>query len=202
MAARLEEIKDSIIALQPVYTATGNATRIFLYEGDKPDARGIRSVLAALARIYAIDLPAQRKNLAMRLNRFGVLPFHLEDDRVFIPLKMRKAAAAKDMVYGYVDVRFIGDITPAGQHGCRVSLPGERQLEILSRPSTVLQCQHMGLRLLDMLQKEKSSDPEERVFADAGIYLHKTIKGLERRLEHIEDVITDHENKGKEPERH
>lgn len=197
MAVHLEKIKDRIIALQPVYTLSGNATRIILPEGDDLDPRGLRSVLAALARLYAVDLTAQRKNLALRLNRNGVLPFYLSDDRVFVPLKMRKAAAAKDTVYGYIDVRFMGEAAVRGERGCTVPLPGGRQIEILSRRSTVLQCQHMGQRLLDMLQRESAGDTGEKILAEAGLYLHNTIKGLERRLEHIEDMITETDSQGK-----
>lgn len=196
MAARLEKLKEEIIALQPVYTDTGNATRILLREGERIDSRGIRSVLMALARIYAVDLTAQRKNTEMRLNRYGVMPFYWGNDRVFIPFKMRKALAPKDMVYGYVDVRFMGEVAAGGERTCLVPLPGERSIEVLSKCSTVLQCQHMGLRLLEMLQSEKSTDPGEKVFVEAGIYLHRTIKGIERRLEHIEETIMDHKDKG------
>lgn len=195
MAVQLEKIKDEIIALQPVYTNTGNATCILLREGEWMDSRGMRSVLMALARIYAVDLTAQRESMEKRLNRHGVMPFYLGIDRVFIPLKMRKALAPKDMVYGYVDVRFMGEVAASGERSCLVPLPGPRQIEVLSKRSTVLQCQHMGLRLLEMLQGEKSIDPGEKILAEAGIYLHRTIKGIERRLEHIEEAFTDHEDK-------
>jgi len=195
MAAQLEKIMDEIIALQPVYTDTGNATRILLREGEILDSRGMRSVLIALARRYAVDMTAQRESLERRLNRHGVMPFYLGNDRVFIPLKMRKAKASKDMVYGYVDVRFVGEVAASGARSCMVPVQGDRQIEVLSKRSTVLQCQHMGQRLLDMLQGENSTDPGEKIFVDAGIYLHRTIKGFERRLEHIEEVITDHEDR-------
>jgi len=198
LAAHLEKIKDEIIALQPVYTDTGNATRILLREGERMDLRGLRSVLMALARIYAVDLTAQRKSTETRLKRHGVMPFYLGNDRVFIPLKMRKALAPKDMVYGYVDVRFMGEVAAYGERSCLVPLPGARQIEVLSKRSTVLQCQHMGLRLREMLQSEKSTDSGEKIFVEAGIYLHRTIKGIERRLEHIEEAITDHEDKEEE----
>jgi len=197
LAAQLEKMKDEIIALQPVYTNMGNATRILLREGEKMDSRGMRSVLMALARIYAVDLSAQRESIKTRLSRHGVMPFYLGNDRVFIPLKMRKALASKDMVYGYVDVRFMGEVAASGERSCLVSLHRARRIEILSKRNTVLQCQHMGQRLLNMLQSEKSTDPGEKILAEAGIYLHRTIKCIEQRLEHIEEAITDHEDKEK-----
>lgn len=198
MAAQLEQIKDEIIALQPVYISTGNATRILLHTGERMDLRGIRSVIKALARKYAVDLTAQRESTKTRLNRHGVMPFYLGDDRVFIPLKMRKALAPKDMVYGYVDVRFMGEVAARGERSCVVPLLGARQIEVLSKRSTVLQCQHMGQRLLEMLHSEKSTDSGEKILVEAGIYLHRTIKGIERRLEHIEEAITEHEKDKRE----
>lgn len=197
MAVPMEKIKEEIIALQPVYTDTGNATRILLRDGERMDARGMRSVILALARIYAIDLVAQRNSLEMRLNRHGVLPFYLSSERVFIPLKMRKALAAKDMVYGYMDVDIMGEVTASGEKTCIVPLPGGRQIEVVSNRSTVLQCQHMGQRLLEMLRSEEKLDPGEKILAEAGRYFHRTIKEIEKRLENIEEAITDHE-KGEE----
>ncbi|MEA4924871.1 MAG: hypothetical protein VB084_06105 [Syntrophomonadaceae bacterium] len=193
MSAHLEKIKEEIIALQPVYTDIGNATRLILPEGESLDSRGMRSVIMALARIYAVDLAAQRDSLELRLNRHGVMPFYLSKERIFVPLKMRKALAPKDMVYGYVDVRFMGEVAASGDRTCMVPLPGSRQIEIVSKRSTVLQCQHMGQRLLKILNSEKSSDPGEKILTDVSIYLHRTIKGIERRLENIEVAIIDHE---------
>lgn len=195
MANFIEEFKEEIIALQPVYIETGNATRIFLREGERMDPRGIRSVIIALARVYAVDLTAQRNALKTRLNRHGVMPFYLNRERVFVPLKMRKPLAAKDMVYGYVDVRFMGEVAANNDRTCMVSLPGERHITAVSRRSTVLQCQHMGQRLADMLGSELSVDPGEKILAEAGIYLHRTIKRLAKRLENIEGAIADHEDK-------
>ncbi len=114
MSGLLERIKEEIIALQPVYTDTGNATRIILHEGESLDSRGMRSIIMALARIYAVDLAAQRDSLELRLNRHGVMPFYLSKKRVFVPLKMRKALSPKDMVYGYVDVKFMGEVAASG----------------------------------------------------------------------------------------
>jgi hypothetical protein len=196
LAAQLEQIKEEIIALQPVYTNTGNATRILLREGESMDSRGQRSVLRALARQYAVDLSAQRESTQTRLNRHGVMPFYLGNDRVFIPLKMRKALAPKDMVYGYVDVRFMGEAAASGERTCLLPILGARQLEILSTRSTVLQCQHMGQRLLEMLKSEKPADHGEKILAEASIYLHRTIKGIEQHLEYIKEVIKDKEDKG------
>jgi hypothetical protein len=191
----MEKFKEEIIALQPVYTETGNATRMVLHEGERMDSRGIRSVIMALARIYAIDLAAQRDSLKTRLNRRGVMPFYLNSERVFVPLKMRIARAPKDMVYGYVDVRFMGEIEAGEDQTCLVPLPGDRQIEVISRRSTVLQCQHMGQRLLEMLRSEKSIDPGEKILAEAGIYLHRTITNMARRLENIEEAITDRDDR-------
>jgi hypothetical protein len=117
------------------------------------------------------------------------MPFYLSEDRVFVPLKMRKPVAPKDMVYGYIDVRYIGDLEASGERTCILPLKDGRRIEVLSNRNRVLQCQHMGRRLLEMLQGEKAADPGEKIVVDASLLLHNTLRGIERRLERIEEKI-------------
>ena len=194
MGLELEKIRDEIIGLRPVYTDTGNATIIYLRDGEVMDSRGIRSVQTGLARMYAIDLAAQRKQLKLRLNRYGVMPFYLSNERIFVPLKMRKPIAPKDMVYGYIDVRYMGEVDKAGGRTCMLPLKDGRRIEILSNRNRVLQVQHMGQRLLEGLQDENPGDPGEKIVVDASLLLHNTMKSIARRLERIEELIGEDEN--------
>jgi len=57
---KVELVREDIIGLRPIYNVTGNATEILLRSGELEVRQGINSVLAALARSYAIDLKAQR----------------------------------------------------------------------------------------------------------------------------------------------
>lgn len=87
---KLEQLRYSIIFIKPVYTAEGNATEILLNDGTIVlDPRGLKSVHRALARLYAVDLQAQRIQVEDMLHRRGTLPFYLEK-QVFVPLKLRR----------------------------------------------------------------------------------------------------------------
>lgn len=189
MKMQLEKIKEEIVGLRPVYTDTGNATIIYLRRGEAVDSRGMRSIMTALARIYAIDLAAQRSQLEMRLHRQAMIPFYLGPERVFVPLKMRRAMAEKDAVYGYVDVRCMGEVVDCGRRTCRLQLLDGREMEILSNRSTVEQCRVMGRSLLEMLKGERHTDPEEELMVGAVMHVHRMFRVLERRLIHIEEMM-------------
>jgi hypothetical protein len=189
MAIKLENIKGEIICVRPIYTERGDATIIYLREEEMVIDRGIRSVVAALARSYAIDLGSQRKHLETRLQRRGVMPFYLAEDRVFVPLKMRKAVAPKDMVYGYLDVRYMGNMEQREDGSCIVALEAGRRLEILSKPGTVAHLYHLGKGLLEQLQAEKVGDAAEKMAVGVTIYYYKTLKGIERNLQELKDIL-------------
>lgn len=189
MKVQLEKIKDDIIGLQPVYTDTGNATIIYLRHGEAVDSRGLRAVMSSLARTYAIDLTAQHNQLKQRLHRQGVMPFYLAPERVFVPLKMRRALAGKDAVYGYVDVRCMGAVLPGGQRSCRLQLMDGREIEILSHRSTVEQSRVLGRSLLEMLQSGRQIDPGEEMMVGAVVHVSQMFRVIERRLIRIEELI-------------
>ena len=189
MKMQLEKIKEEIVGLRPVYTDTGNATIIYLCRGEAVDSRGMRSIMTALARIYAIDLAAQRSQLEIRLHRQAMIPFYLGPERVFVPLKMRRAMAEKDAVYGYVDVRCMGAVLPGGQRSCRLQLLDGREIEILSHRSTVEQSRVLGRSLLEMLQSGRQIDPGEALIVEAAVHVHRMFRVIERRLIRIEELI-------------
>jgi hypothetical protein len=191
MKMQLEKIKDEIVGLRPVYTDTGNATIIYLRRGEAVDSRGTRSIMNALARIYAIDLTAQRSQVETYLHRQGINPFYLEPERVFVPLKMRRAKAQKDTVYGYVDVRCMGEVVDCGRRSCRLQLLDGREMEILSNRSTVEQGRVMGRSLLEMLKGERQTDPEEELMVGAAKHLNRMLRVLERRMIRIEEKIAE-----------
>jgi hypothetical protein len=198
MRVQLEKIKDEIIGLRPVYTDTGNATLIYLREGESLDPRGLPAVMTALVGLYAIDLTAQRRQLGKNLDRKTMLPFYLEADRVFVPLKMRKPLAGKDSANGYLDVRYMGDVLEQERDGSVLPLKDGRKIEIFSRRGTVESCRDMGRRLLDQLQAEHATDPGEKIVVDMSLYLHNTFKRMERRLEHIEEMIAEGDSRYEE----
>lgn len=187
---KVEQLRDNIIALRPVYTDEGNSTEIYLHKGTQfVDRRGIKSVITALARSYAIDLSAQRKNMQDKLTRKGLMPFYLDNKRVFVPMKMRKAVSKNDMVYGYVDVSCIGDVKLQGNRDCRLWLNDGRKMEILSSKAAAVQSQYLGQNLLEFLQTEKTPDPAENAVVVAATQMVNTFQQIIEKLDRIENKI-------------
>ena len=191
MKVELEKVRDEIIGLRPIYTEMGSGTVVYLRRGELVDSRGMRSIITALARTYAIDMAAQRSQLKQRLHRQVTVPFYLGAERVFVPLKMRQPLAVKDPVYGYVDVRCMGQVHDGHRRTCRLQLLDGRELDILSNRSTVEQCRAMGRSLLDWLQSEQHADEGESLVVGAAVQFHRRFKVMERRLIHIEAMIAE-----------
>lgn len=174
--AIINDYRDKVVGLRPVYTNCGNNTEILLDTGEVLlDKRGLKAVLRSLAQSYAIDLNAQRKNLEQQLSKKGNLPFYLNPSRIFVPLKMRRALADHDMVYGYVDVRYLVIAAEKGK-SCQAILSSGQVIEIFSNPDTANRCKDLGKALLDDLQKSADLD-EEQAVATAR-FLIRTLKAI------------------------
>lgn len=56
MHKQLEQVKDSIVVLRPIYGPSGDNTELWTFEGMTVDRRSIRSIKKALARLYTIEI--------------------------------------------------------------------------------------------------------------------------------------------------
>lgn len=195
MGVQLEMIREEIIGLCPVYTEIGNATLIYLKTGEVTVNQGIRSVVAALIRSYAIDLKAQRYQLRLLLNRHGFLPFYLSPQRVFVPLKMRRPLASKDVVYGWFDINYLTDARQCDDGACVIQLTDQRCIEVLSHRITVEQIQNLGRRLLEQLQENPGSRKGSTVVMEAASSWYDTMQCIASTLENIEQLIADQQNR-------
>lgn len=169
---RVEQIKDSVIVIKPVYFENGNFTELWQSNGYiSLDKRSIDGVIKALARYDMLDLRAQRTQLRQELQRGTVLPFYLSDRRVFVPVKMRHGIVGKDKCNGYVNVSFIKEIVPSagGDSGCLVKLINGREVESLSPKRTVVANQHIGLELMKNLHAESTIDEDMEKDIIAGV---------------------------------
>ncbi len=188
---RVEQLRDLIIGLRPVYTDRGNATELWLVSGEIIlDRRGIKSVQSALARSYALDLKAQREQLGQLLNRSVILPFYL-GRRVFVPLKMRRALTGNDMVYGYFDGGYIEDIQGGKQRNCRVWLKTGVELECYSSEATAKKSLHLGLELQGILDKDNGAERDERMIVEAITAVYRSFREILLRLQNIEGSIAE-----------
>lgn len=187
---RVEDWRDQVIGLKPLYTDTGNATQIINASGDTGlDRRVITTVQAALARAFAVDLKAQHDHIRAILKRKSLLPFYLPGPRVFIPLKMRQAIAVNDSTYGYIDVSFIDKVVrDEEKNTCIVDLTTGQKVEVLSNRTTIISSQHLGQELLAYLQPPGNVSGEDEIIKSVTIILsyfnriQDQLTRIERRL--------------------
>jgi hypothetical protein len=185
---KVEQWRDDVIGLRPVYTDLGNATEVLLKDGEVVlDERGLKSVLTALGRAYAVDFKAQRMQVKELLQKQGTLPFYLGSERVFVPLKMRRAVTDNDQVYGYVDVRFMEEPYTGDNYQCLVRLKTGLELDILSSVITAAASRHTGLRLLEVLNVDSGRDSAEQQIVNSVLYFIRCLNAIHQRLQSIEN---------------
>jgi hypothetical protein len=189
---KVEQIRDQVIAIRPIYSDEGDVSEIIARSGEVLlDRRKIRSVLKGLLHSYGLDIKYQRRLIRERLQRKSVMPCFLSPERVLIPLKMRRAIVAGDCVYGYVDVSSIKDIPSGGKRNCVLLLTNGIILEIMSSKTTVLQIQERGLKLSQLLDQAKESDGNDysRQMMEWGALLGKTMGEILQHMQRIEQRI-------------
>ncbi len=187
---KVEQLRDEVVGLRPVYKDIGNCTEILLKNGEVvQDRRVLNSVLKALAAVYAIDLKAQRRLLREKLRRKGLLPFYLGAGRIFVPLKMRKAVTENDAVYGYVDMAYMGEPRAGAGKECLIKLTNGLILKVLSSESTVHSVQHSGTEVKAVFQPYKGGDDQQEQVMEAGRIFACTLATMAKQLDRIEQDL-------------
>jgi hypothetical protein len=188
----IERVREGIIGLRPIYTDSGNATEVILSSGEVfIDKRGIKAVQLAIARIYAIDLKAQRADINKRIRRLGVMPFYLKPDRVFVPFKMRQALADRDMVYGYIDLDYVKDIPDYPGRTCFVLLKTGQKIEVFSSSATAKNSLHLSQDLKNSLQDEVAVDRSEEVMVEAARRLIYELRDIAEKIDRLGEKIAE-----------
>ncbi len=155
----VESVRENIIALIPAYEENGDITRLLLEDGSiSKDERNVRTVKKALARCYVMDLKEQGRQLRASLQRRKLLPFYLNHERVFIPVKMRTARVKDDCCYGYMDWRYIADLEPKEGGGTILRIRNGMEVSVLSSINHVIQQMHSGRQLYDALQQQSGKN--------------------------------------------
>jgi len=161
MNIKIENLREPVAAIRPVYTDRGDGCQIITdYGGSYYDCRSIKAVKRALARSHGMDLTAQGKLVADRIGRSGILPFYLDNSRLFIPFKMRKPRAEGDHSYGYVRLDQAADIELGSGMPC-IRLACGELLELNSSLITARHNLELGRRLAGMLKPP--ADEEELI---------------------------------------
>ncbi|MDH7498323.1 MAG: hypothetical protein QHH05_07790 [Syntrophomonadaceae bacterium] len=175
---RVEVVKELVIGLRPVYTETGNDTELWLEDGRVLlDRRGLRAVVKALARSFALDLVAQRERVRELLGQTGLVPLCV-GGRVLVPLRMRESRCEHDAAYGYLDAGQVREVEARAGGGCLVRLACGSQVEVRSTRATVLKSLDNARRLQG---GEAEAGSEEQV-VQAVRCLLGMLAGMERSL--------------------
>jgi len=149
---KIEEVHGQLVAFYPEYTDQGNVTRV-IYMSDRQgkyastiDPRQVESVKRALARCYAVDLPAQAHLLREKYHRRILLHFYLTDGRVFVPFKLRESRISGDACYGYIDIDQVARLLPGSKP--YVKLKNGDGLPLYSNITTARLAYFMGLEIM------------------------------------------------------
>jgi hypothetical protein len=181
---RIEDLKEQIILLRPVYSDDGNTTELLFMAGKQTektmDRRNISSVRQSLARSYHLDLSAQSRELEQKFNRRYLLPFYLPDGRVFVPLKMRRPQVIGDATYGYVDVACIKSVHKVNGQ-TMLKLTGGEEVPLCSTSLSAYSSISLGKDTLEYLTS-RDHDEQEQVLDALGILINKLYR-IEKILE-------------------
>lgn len=155
----IEKIHEQVIGIVPRYTSSGDATMVLTDQGEELwERRRINAVKRALARCYQLDLREQQRQLREFLKRRKILPFYLSPERVFIPVKVRRARIKNDPCYAYIDRRYIASPNH-GQEGIVINMDNGLKLRCSGSPESVVHELHRGRQLYDLLQLNKGQNP-------------------------------------------
>ncbi|MEW6621813.1 MAG: hypothetical protein AB1420_01555 [Bacillota bacterium] len=137
----LEEIWQKLNCLLPVYDENGgNITELHLEDGSvKTDQRRMASVLKALAKLFAVDIEAARKNYSRLVGRKNSMPIPLHRDLVLVPVKARKPLGREDGAWGYLVMAKVlaYEKHPEIENATRVVFESGQSLDVLQLPQSV-----------------------------------------------------------------
>ena len=180
MFVKIDTIRDEVIGLRPIYCEHGDITELYTVNGEvRLDRRSIRSVRKAFLRSYAIDPAAQAEIVKTWIGRAGAVPFYIDNRRVFVALKMRKAISSNDVSYGYLDVKFIEDVITESEN-LMVKLTDGTCLPLCCTYNTAAQTLFLGKQLLASLENDVNND-EEIIIQAVQIFISR-LKELEKLL--------------------
>jgi len=145
----IEQIYKEIVAIIPVYTESGNATRILFTDREKGIGslilcQHLESIKQKWARMYAVDLKAQARILQSRYHRSAPLPFYAPDGKIFVPFKLRLAKVAGDTIYGYICLEVIAQIKMISRSDCLLMLTDGAEFPIYSNAETAKLSYYLG----------------------------------------------------------
>lgn len=127
---KLEELWPRVICFFPFYSSDGgNGTRVLLEDGrEEVDNRKTKTLLEAMAKIFAADLAALRCKYRGMLGHKGLVPLPLHCSMILVPLKVRRVRYKDHGATGYAvldRIKGVEAVETTGGEGEKGILPLE-----------------------------------------------------------------------------
>ena len=140
----LEEIWPYILCFYPFYNSDGsNSTCIMLQDGQQClDRRKTKTLLQAMARIFAADLKALRENYRNFLGHKGLVPLPLHRNLILVPFRVRRVQYKDHGATGYAVFNKVECVQPPDMESSdlavsRIGMIGGASFECLEKPATI-----------------------------------------------------------------
>lgn len=133
--------QETIAALLPQYTGSGDSTVIFTNDGQMHTAElRLRSVINRLARNKAIDLRALKNNCARSTQRSILQPIAMSAELLLFPIKVRTPRIPGDPCFGYINYYVVEKVAAlSGKPGwSAITLTSGQAIQSLWSVETVL----------------------------------------------------------------
>lgn len=152
----LEEIWPQIVCFYPFYNSDGaNSTWVMLQDGQHLiDKRKTKTLLQAMARIFAADLTALRKKYSTFLGHKGLIPLPLHSNMILVPFRVRRVQYKDHGATGYVVLDQVDHVQPAAGMDAdevmsRIQMLGGAAFDCVEKASTIKK------RLMEAYQVKK-----------------------------------------------
>ncbi len=133
---------EELSAIFPVYTPTGEQTKLFFRTGrTEQAAKKIHAYLQNMASFYTFDLIALRNQSGKRTGHSHLLPLPFSPCLLLFPVKVRRPRVIGDFTMGYINKYAIEKIEPSSNapYRTKIFLSGGHQLYSLWTAATIRQ---------------------------------------------------------------
>ncbi|MEN6414800.1 MAG: hypothetical protein ABFC84_18840 [Veillonellales bacterium] len=144
---------DSIAAILPCYSSTGDATTIITTDGQsRTNATKVHTVIRRIALSRSTDLIALKQHVTRTTQRVILTPLPLSPGLVLCPVKVRRPRIAGDTSTGYVNYHAVNNVQKCSNPPFQsaITLAGGTEIPVLwARATVIRQLQHARLAISD-----------------------------------------------------
>jgi thermostable 8-oxoguanine DNA glycosylase len=171
-------LNKKIMAFVPEYVENrGNCTTIYTKENEPIILdRHIKTFIKNICKYYMIDLTATRKRYSKLVISPNMMPIPLSKHDIFIPFKTRVPLAKNDGSLGYVNMRYIKNLSD-GDGITTLHLEDNLKIKCLCNISTARKQMKSGYIVKNCF-KDRSMYVAENEFKDENIFYYNENKPI------------------------